>query len=138
MKPLSEQDDFHMTQFKLLLSRGSDLEIDPDQEYLFKWELDENIHQTIMATLKVILDDEFVNLVVGDAIAFYDQLKNAPVIQRKVHKDVIVSGLAITALSMILYEIWSNEQLIKDKTELNKFIHGLYTNIEPVDNKSLE
>jgi hypothetical protein len=126
MKTL-EKNDYNMSQFELLLSAGTDIQIDPDKNYVFDWNLDEETHQIIMQILRVILTDEYTNLVVGDAILFYDELKNVVPVDQRVVKKVHCSGLAITALSIILYEIWVEGNLEINKEKLGLFINGMYS-----------
>lgn len=129
MKTL-EKNDYNMSQFELLLSGGSDIQIDPDKNYIFDWDLDAETHQILMQILRVILTDDYSNFVVGDAIIFYDELKNIIPSNHRVRKKVHCSGLSITALSIILYEIWTDEDLDINKDNLAMFIKGMYTRIE--------
>jgi len=125
--------DYKMEQFELLLSGGTDLQIDPDQDYKFNWDVDAETHQALMHILRVILEDEYSNFVVGDAIIFYDQLKNVVPVNHRVKREVECSGLSITALSIILYEIWKEEDLDINKEKLGNFINGMYRRISPVE-----
>lgn len=127
-----EKNDYKMEQFELLLSGGTDLQIDPDLEYVFNWRVDAETHQVLMHILRVILTDEYSNFVVGDAIIFYDQLKNVAPVDHMVSRKVECSGLSITALTIILYEIWKDEDLDINKEKLGRFINGMYRNIYPV------
>ena len=131
MKTL-EKNDYNMDQFTLLLSGGADIQIDPDMNYIFHWNLDSDTHQVIMHILRVILTDEYSNFVVGDAIIFYDELKSVIPEDHRVIKEVHCSGLSITALSIILYEIWTDEELSMNKEKLGFFINGMYRHIRPV------
>lgn len=128
-----EKSDYKMEQFELLLSGGTNLEIDPDLDYTFNWDVDAETHQALMHILRVILNDEYSNFVVGDAIIFYDQLRNVVPINHRVKWEVECSGLSITALSIILYEIWKEEDLDINKEKLAGFINGMYRNIHPVE-----
>jgi hypothetical protein len=128
-----EKNDYNMSQFELLLSAGTDIQIDPDKNYIFDWNLDAETHLIIMQILRVILTDEYTNLVVGDAILFYDELKNVVPVDHSVSKQVRCSGLSITALSIILYEIWTDESLGINKEKLALFINGMYSKHIRVD-----
>ncbi|MGK7393643.1 MAG: hypothetical protein ACNS62_03685 [Candidatus Cyclobacteriaceae bacterium M3_2C_046] len=126
----NDRNEYRMSQFMMLLSKGSDLEIAPDQKYILKWELDAATHRAVMSFIQLVMEDEYINLVVGDVIVFYDQLKDSHIIHQHISEDVECSGLALTALTMVLFEIWSDEEYIKDKTNFNKFVEGLYTRVE--------
>ena len=128
---LSNKEKYSKEKFEQILSKGKDVQIDPDQHYKVKWDMEAETHQIIMTTLRTIMDDEFSNFVVGDAIVFYDQLKNVSPVNNRVSKEVICSGLSITALTIILYEIWKDEEMLSHKKDFNEFIDGFYDRIEP-------
>jgi hypothetical protein len=132
MKTL-EKNDYNMGQFQLLLSGGTEMQIDPDKNYLFSWDIDAETHQFIMQLLRVIITDEYSNFVVGDAIIFYDELKNIAPVNHRVITKVQCSGLSVTALSIILYEIWTDEDLEMNKEKLGMFINGMYKNLKEME-----
>lgn len=122
-----------MQEFESILANGTDLQIDPDQRYMLSWTLDTETHHIIMNVLRMILEDNYSNFVVGDAMIFYDQLKNAVPVDGRVSKEIECSGLSLTALSIVLYEIWNNEELHADKAKLHNFINGLYGRLIELD-----
>jgi len=125
----ADSDPKSMESFEHMLSRGEDIQIDPESEYIFNWQCEALTHQVIMDVIKNVIDDPYTNLVVGDAMVFYDQLKDVPNEKGVVNKQLKCSGLSVTALKILLHEIWKDEEILPNKKFLNRFLENMYDNL---------
>lgn len=124
-----DSDPLSMENFEQKLAKGEDIQIDPESEYIFNWQCEALTHQVIMDVVKNVIDDPYSNLVVGDAIVFYDELKDVPSEKGVVSKRLKCSGLSITALKILLHEIWKDEEILPNKKFLNRFLENMYDNL---------